>query len=145
MNTLEGVTYFQGSQTVNDYLDAFQSLVSDAGYTDPRTLVVKFRHGLRSMIQNQIATMPMGHPRNTDPQAWFKAAHHIDQAQLANDTFQSNQKSPLKPTSLRSAPISFRPPVSLPTPVVLPRPPVVTSMGVPMDIDIAKRTQSLPT
>jgi len=28
---------------VDDYLDNFQTLVSDAGYTDPQTLVVKFR------------------------------------------------------------------------------------------------------
>jgi len=27
---------------VDDYLDNFQALVSDAGYTDPRMLVVKF-------------------------------------------------------------------------------------------------------
>ena len=26
----------------NDYLDSFQTLVSDAGYMDPQTLVVKF-------------------------------------------------------------------------------------------------------
>jgi len=35
-------------------------LVSDAGYTDPRTLVVKFRRGLKTNIQGQIATMPFG-------------------------------------------------------------------------------------
>jgi len=28
---------------VDDYLDSFLILVSDTGYTDPRTLVVKFR------------------------------------------------------------------------------------------------------
>jgi len=27
---------------VDDYLDTFLTLVSDAGYTDPQTLVVKF-------------------------------------------------------------------------------------------------------
>ena len=45
---------------VDNYLDSFQALVSDAGYTDPQTLVVKFWQGLRLGIQNQIATMPYG-------------------------------------------------------------------------------------
>jgi len=42
INTLEGTSYHQGNQTVDDYLDSFQALVSNAGYTDSRTLVVKF-------------------------------------------------------------------------------------------------------
>ena len=60
INGLKDTFYHQGAQTVDDYLDNFQALVSDAGYTDPRTLVVKFRRGLRIGIQNQIATMPYG-------------------------------------------------------------------------------------
>ena len=60
INALEGTSYHQGDQMVDDYLDNFQALVSDAGYTDPRTLVVKFQRGLRLGIQNQIATMPYG-------------------------------------------------------------------------------------
>jgi len=60
INTLEGTSYHQGGWTVDNYLDSFQTLVSDAGYTDPRTLVVKFRRGLKLGIQNQIATMPYG-------------------------------------------------------------------------------------
>jgi len=42
INTLEGTSYYQGNQTVDDYLDSFQALVSNAGYIDPQTLVVKF-------------------------------------------------------------------------------------------------------
>ena len=56
---------------------------------DPRTLVVKFRRGLRLGIQNQITTMPYGRPANTDPDAWYRAAQRIDQARLANEAFQS--------------------------------------------------------
>jgi len=93
INALEGTSYYQGNRTVNDYLDSFQALVSDVGYTDPRTLVVKFRQGLRLGIQNQIATMPYGQPANTDPDAWYKAARRIDQACLANEAFQSMLRS----------------------------------------------------
>jgi len=60
VNALEGSSYYQGNQMVDDYLDSFLTLVSDAGYTDPWTLVVKFRRGLKSNIQSQIATMPVG-------------------------------------------------------------------------------------
>jgi len=52
INALEGTSYHQGNRTVDDYLDSFQALVSDAGYTDPQTLVVKFRRGLRVGIQS---------------------------------------------------------------------------------------------
>jgi len=43
INALEGTSYHQGNQIVDNYLDSFQTLVSDIGYTDPRTLVVKFQ------------------------------------------------------------------------------------------------------
>jgi len=42
INVLEGTFYYQEGQTVDDYLDNFQALVSNVGYTDPWTLVVKF-------------------------------------------------------------------------------------------------------
>jgi len=51
-----------------------------AGYTDPQTLVVKFRCGLKLNVQSQIATMPFGQPADTDPEAWYTAAWRIDQA-----------------------------------------------------------------
>ena len=60
VNALEGSSYYQGNWTVDDYLDRFLTLVSDAGYTDLRTLVVKFCRGLKTNIQGQIATMPFG-------------------------------------------------------------------------------------
>jgi len=89
INALEGTSYHQGNRMVDDYLDSFQALVSDAGYMNPRTLAVKFRRGLRLGIQNQIATMPYGRPTDTDPDVWYKAAQRIDQACFANEAFQS--------------------------------------------------------
>jgi len=52
INMLEDTSYHQGGRTVDNYLDSFQALVSDIGYTDPRTLVVKFQQGLQLGIQN---------------------------------------------------------------------------------------------
>jgi len=42
INALEDFSYYQENWTVDDYLDSFLILVSNARYTDPRTLVVKF-------------------------------------------------------------------------------------------------------
>ena len=72
---------------VDNYLDNFQALVSDIGYTNPWTLVVKFRQGLRLGIQNQIATMSYGRPTDTNPNMWYRAARRIDQVCLANEAF----------------------------------------------------------
>jgi len=87
INTLEGSSYYQGNRTVDNYLDSFLILASDAGYTDPWILVVKFRHRLKLNVQSQIATMPFRRPTDTDLEAWYAAARRIDQAQLANEAF----------------------------------------------------------
>ena len=134
---------------MDDYLDNFQALVSDAGYTDPWTLVVKFRRGLRLGIQNQIATMPYGRPADTDPDAWYRAARRIDQACLANEAFQSISRSapcaPPKTVSTRPSPLSVaRLPPAPPLPVTPKPPPPAPSMGIPMDVDTTRKTRSLP-
>jgi hypothetical protein len=41
-NKLEGISYFQGRRMVDDYLDDFRDLISDSGYSDPKTIVVKW-------------------------------------------------------------------------------------------------------
>jgi hypothetical protein len=46
INVLETTAYFQGRRSVDDYLDQFRDLIDDSGYTDPKTIVVKFRRGL---------------------------------------------------------------------------------------------------
>ena len=46
INTLETTGYFQGSRPVDAYLDHFRDLISDSGYSDPKTVMVKFRRGL---------------------------------------------------------------------------------------------------
>ena len=50
VNALKGFSYYQGNQIVDDYLGSFLTLISDAGYTDPQTLVVKFCWGLKLNI-----------------------------------------------------------------------------------------------
>jgi len=135
---------------VDNYLDNFQALVSDAGYTDPRMLVVKFRRGLRLGIQNQIATMPYRRPADTDPDAWYRAAEKIDQVCLANEAFQSPSRSVLsalpKTVSAQPSPLSMaRLPPVLPLSVTPKPPPPALSMEIPMDVDTTRKTRSLPS
>jgi len=151
INTLEGSSYYQGNWTVDDYLDSFLILASDAGYTDPWTLVVKFCRGLKLNVQSQIATMLFGRPADTDPEAWYAAAQRIDQARLANEAFQSTLWSitvtPAHSALARLTPFSVlcSPPAALPSvPPRLPPPPPAPFGGIPMDIDTVWKTCSLP-
>jgi len=133
INTLEGSSYYQGNQTVDDYLDSFLILASDAGYTDSWTLVVKFRHELKLNVQSQIATMPFRQSADTDPEAWYAAAQRINQAWLANEAFQSMLRSttvtPACSALARPTPFSVlhSPPAALPS--IPPRPPLPPLKG----------------
>jgi len=151
INTLEGSSYYQGNRTVDDYLDSFLILASDAGYMDPRTLVVKFCRGLKLNVQSQIATMPFGQPADTDPEAWYAAARRIDQARLANEASQSTLRSttvtPARSALARPIPFSVlrSPPAAPPpTPPRPPPPPPAPFGGVPIDVDAVRKTCSLP-
>jgi len=149
VNALEGSSYYQGNRTVDDYLDTFLTLVSDAGYTGPQTLVVKFCQGLKSSIQSQIATMPFRRPADTDPEAWYVAAWRINQAWLTNEAFQSMLQSMTMALTCSALPrfaplLTFCLPPSTPPPVP-PRPaPPVPSGGIPMDVNAVQKAHSLP-
>ena len=125
---------------VDDYLDCFLTLVSNARYTDPQTLVVKFRRGLKMNIQGQIATMPFGQPADTDPEAWYAAAQRIDQAQLTIEAFQSTLRSmTMAPT--RSV-LPWPTPLSM---LCLPQSTLpVPSRGIPMDVDTVQKMCPTP-
>ena len=89
-NALEGTAYFQDTQNVDDYLDEFRNLISELGYTSPKTIVVKLRRGLDPKISDAVATMAANRPDDLDPEAWFEAAIRIDQAHAANAAFQAS-------------------------------------------------------
>ena len=94
INKLESTTYYQRTQSVDDYLDEFLDLVAESRYMDPKTLVVKFRRGLDPQIQNAVVTMVNGRPSDTAPAAWYKAARNVDQNRASNGAFQSAHRTP---------------------------------------------------
>ena len=87
INKLESTSCYQKSQSVDDYLDKFVELIVEAGYTDPKTTVVKFQKGLDPQIQNTIATMAYRCPSNASPEDWYEAAKNVDQNRAANEAF----------------------------------------------------------
>jgi len=71
--------YFQGKRMVSEYLDQFRDLVENSGYTDPKTIVVKFHRGLDRRISTALTRTALGRPSDTDPEAWFRLAAQMDQ------------------------------------------------------------------
>jgi len=141
INRLESVAYFQNKRSVDDYLDEFLDLISEAGYTDPKTIVVKFRRGLEPRIQDAIATMTSGRPSDMEPSDWYKAAKTVDQNRATNEAFRSSYRipsfTPSHSQSRPSAPGIIRPYIHAHT---NPSP----GNPVPMDIDAARRKAALP-
>jgi hypothetical protein len=74
INCLESISYFQNKHSVDEYLNKFLDLISEAGYTDNKTIVVKFHRGLDPCIQDAIATMTFRCPSDKIPMHWYNAA-----------------------------------------------------------------------
>jgi Retrotransposon gag protein/Zinc knuckle len=147
INRLESASYFQKGRSLDEYIDEFQDLITEAGYTDPKTTVVKFRRGLNPQVQNAVATMAAGRPSDTDPAAWYDMARIVDQNRATNEAFQSAYRAPA--TAARAAPLSTvaasfarspgpslpqRHAHSVPTP----------GNPIPMDVDALRKRSSLP-
>lgn len=90
INRLESSAYYQKNRSLDDYIDEFQDLIVDSGYTDPKTIVVKFRRGLNAQIQNTVATMAEGRPSDGNPTQWYNMARTVDQNRAANEAFSSS-------------------------------------------------------
>jgi len=50
INKLEETVYYQGSCTIEDYLDEFQTLDLEVSYTNLYTIVIKFCCELQTII-----------------------------------------------------------------------------------------------
>ena len=139
INRLESVAYFQNKRSVDQYLDEFLDLITEAGYTDTKTIVVKFRRGLEPRIQDAIATMTSGRPSDEVPAQWYSAARTLDQNRATNEVFRSSYRppNPIPPQPRQTFPGIIRPPIHA---HVNPSP----GNPVPMDVDAARKKASLP-
>jgi Retrotransposon gag protein/Zinc knuckle len=143
INRLESAAYYQKNRPLDDYIDEFQDLVAESGYTDPKTIVVKFRRGLNAQIQNPVATMASGRPSDASPSAWYDMARTVDQNRAANEAFASTHKTSVPAPRLLSNSV-LRPAFSAAKPVhahTVPTP----GNPVPMDLDAARKKPAVPT
>jgi hypothetical protein len=141
VNALETTTYFQGKRTVDDYLDQFRDLIHDSGYTDPKTIVVKFRRGLDRRISASLAGMASGRPSDTDPETWFRLAVQMDQNRAADEAFQASYRQNTTATPAPTTRTSVFPRSVAPARFAHSNP----SPGnpIPMDIDAARKAKAI--
>ena len=142
INCLESTAYYQKSRPLDEYIDEFQDLVANSGYSDPKTIVVKFRRGLSAWIQNTVTTMASGRPSDASPDAWYATAQVVDQNRATNEAFTSTYQA--SPASTRPTPaLSSQPGASIARPVYAHLHP---SPGnpVPMDLDTARNAPVAP-
>ena len=144
INKLESTTYYQKSRSLDDYLDEFVELVAEAGYTDPKVVVVKFRKGLDPQIQNTIATMAYGRPSDASPENWYEAAKNVDQNRAANEAFKSSYRAPAPtPARLTSIPLRLvQQSHSRETPSTYVRP--TPNISIPADVDFGRKKDPTP-
>ncbi|GLB43461.1 putative retrotransposable element tf2 155 kda protein type 1-like [Lyophyllum shimeji] len=156
--TLETSAYYQGSRSVDEYIDEFMDLAEEAQFPDGAQLVFRFRHGLDSKIEAKVAGMVDGRPSDECVQDWIDAARLVDYNNRANQDFRSaatkTRATPALPPVPRNPGVpAFR---ALPAPPFRPAPvaaapaaptaPVSRSIpsGVPMDIDLSRQRSGTP-
>ena len=119
------------------YLDEFIDLIVEAGYTDVKTVVIKFCKGLDPQIQNVIATMTNGRPSDMDTGGWYGATRTIDENKATNEAFRSSYRNPaVTQTSMQALSCLAFNALKFPAPK-----PSGPSPGnpVPMDMDAARK------
>jgi hypothetical protein len=108
---LESTSYYQRFRPLDDYIDEFQDLVAESGYTDPMTVVIKFRRGLNPQVQTAVVTMGLDRPSDADPDSWYAMAQLVDENRAANEVFVSSSRppapAPIRPSSMLPIRTSF--------------------------------------
>ena len=103
LTRLEGTSWYQAKDPVDNYIDHFQELINLAEYNNDKTIVIKFQCGLDPALQNQVALLRDGAPDFDDLEGWYEAAHKVSQNREANEAFvETNQN--VMCNSVRSAP-----------------------------------------
>lgn len=122
-------------------------MIELAGYTNSLTVVIKYRHGLNQSIQDQLAQMTMGQPRDNTLADWYNATLITDENRIANEAFMASHmqwsQPPFAPKT--SSMVTIPPPAPHTTTVPVPNwPPMVTPLlprstlaPVPMEVDTA--------
>ena len=87
LTRLEGTSWYQAKDPVDNYIDHFQELTDLAEYDDNKTIIIKFRCGLDPALQNQVALLGDGAPNFNDPKGWYEATCKVSHNREANEAF----------------------------------------------------------
>ena len=74
---LKGRSWYQGKDSVKDYIDRFSELVDLVEYLDDKTIVIKFHKGLDPIVQNMVPTLGENALDIDEPEKWFEAAWKV--------------------------------------------------------------------
>jgi len=118
---LETLKYYQGSRTVDEYVDDFRELVELARYFEGAHIVLKFRQGLNPQIQDHVACLTTGRPSDEVPKQWYSAAILCDENRIANEAFRASSRTTKQAEIPSSSGSVFR---RLPTRVANPSTPI---------------------
>ena len=110
ITSLEGTSWHQGRDSVEDYIDRFMELTDLAEYQDEKMVMIKFHKCLDPGIQTKVALLGDGSPDFDNPQGWYEAARRVARNKAANEAFmetawsslRTNPKAPLLNPTLTS-------------------------------------------
>ncbi|KIJ40792.1 hypothetical protein M422DRAFT_89836, partial [Sphaerobolus stellatus SS14] len=129
---LEGSSWYQGSDSVDEYTNWFHELVFHSGYVDEANLVVKFKKGLSKSLRMTVVTMDPP-PAFDDLEAWIEAAQRVA------DVRETSKAPTTVPRMMPPAPPvrTFNYQARLPIPAASTRhePTQAPDGPVPMDVD----------
>jgi hypothetical protein len=87
---LKTLRYFQGSKTVDEYVDEFREMIMRARYLEGSHIVLKFQQGLNLKIQDYVACLTEGRPSDENPHKWYAAAILCDENRITNEAFKTS-------------------------------------------------------
>ena len=102
---LKGTEYFQGRRSASDYCDSFTKLVREAGMTDRRTVVSKFRRGLHREVDEAISK-DIGLVLD-DPSLWYRKAKDYELVVKFNKAYHEAHTPNPRGTYPLHAPVNY--------------------------------------
>jgi hypothetical protein len=74
---LEGSSWYQAKDSVEEYINRFQDLIEVAEYVNDKTIVIKFPKGLNPTMQNKVALIGDNALDFDDTEGWYEAARKV--------------------------------------------------------------------
>ena len=146
LTRLEGTSWYQAKDPVDDYIDCFQELTNLVEYDNDKTIIIKFQHKLDPALQNQVTLLGDGAPDFNDPEGWYEATYKVSQNREANEAFVEMNQNVMRNSIHSTLPLprsktvfasmcKVLPGLTLLTPAQHLSPPPPKRGSTPMDVD----------